>query len=248
MRWTGLITCLTVVMSTTFSYAADANVSDQWSFKRSLNNSSYGYTLVDDVTGSAPSLKVERFEVRSGDCASQPGWSDCASDRERSELSENGSAPPGSEYWYGWSFYLPSSHPNIYPTKVALGQFHQRNSSVPAFMFQNDSGGLLIDKSFGHSTEHIQLISQDELLGRWHHIEVHAKWDTLDGFFRVYVNGDLKYEATGSTMSGSGIYFKYGLYRSFLSRYKTRFSTQDVPTQVVFFANVRRSATRQGIQ
>lgn len=243
-----MIMCLIVLMATTFAVAVQAQALDPWSFKRSLNSTAYGYTLVDDNTGGAPSAMVERFEVRSGDCGAQPGWSDCDSDRERSELSENGSAPPGSEYWYGWSFYLPANHPNIYPGKVALGQFHQRNSRAPAFMFQNDAGGLLIDKNFGHSTERIQLISQDDLLGRWHHIEVHAKWDPLDGFFRVYVNGELKYETTGSTMAGPGIYFKYGLYRSFLSRYKARFATQDVPTQVVLFANVRRSTTRQGIQ
>lgn len=244
-RW---ITYLAMVLLTTLALAAQAQASDTWTFKRSLNSSTYGYTLVEDDTGGAPSTKVERFEVRSGDCGAQPGWSDCDSDRERSELSENGSAPAGSEYWYGWSFYLPPNHPNIYPAKVAFGQFHQRNSRSPAFMFQNDAGGLLIDKNFGHSTERVPLISQDDLLGRWHHIEVHAKWDKLDGFFRVYVNGDLRYETSGSTTSGAGIYFKYGLYRSFLSRYKTRFGTQEVPTQVALFAKVRRATTRQGLQ
>ena len=244
-RW---ITCLAMVLLAATALAAQAQASGNWSFKRSLNTSAYGYTLVEDHTGSAPSTKVERFEVRAGDCGAQPGWSDCDSDRERSELSENGSAPLGSEYWYGWSFYLPPNHPNIYPAKVAFGQFHQRNSRSPAFMFQNDAGGLLIDKNFGHSTERVPLISQDDLLGRWHHIEVHAKWDKLDGFFRVYVNGDLRYETTGSTSSGADIYFKYGLYRSFLSRYKTKIGTQEVPTQVVLFANVRRATTRQGLQ
>lgn len=248
MRPNCWITCLAIGLSVICTLTAQAQELAPWSFKRSLNTSAYGYTLVEDNTAGAPSANVERFEVRSGDCGAQPGWSDCDSDRERSELSENGSAPPGSEYWYGWSFYLPPNHPNIYPAKVAFGQFHQRNSRSPAFMFQNDAGGLLIDKNFGHSTERVPLISQDDLLGRWHHIEVHAKWDKLDGFFRVYVNGDLRYETTGSTSSGADIYFKYGLYRSFLSRYKTKFGTQEVPTQEVLFAKVCRATTREGLQ
>jgi len=56
-------------------------------FKRSLNNKSYGYSVVKDFTGRSGVEFVERFEVRAGDCGSSSQWSDCRSDRERSELS-----------------------------------------------------------------------------------------------------------------------------------------------------------------
>ena len=55
---------------------------------RSLNNKSYGYQIVKDVTGSAPTKLIERFEVIAGDCGQQFGNDDCERDRERSELSQ----------------------------------------------------------------------------------------------------------------------------------------------------------------
>ena len=56
-------------------------------FKKSLNTKQYGYAIVEDFTGNAPTPFIEKFEVRPGDCAADIGWSDCAKDRERSELS-----------------------------------------------------------------------------------------------------------------------------------------------------------------
>ena len=41
---------------------------DFGSFKRLLNDRPYGYRVVEDPTGSAPTRRVERFEVRPGDC------------------------------------------------------------------------------------------------------------------------------------------------------------------------------------
>ena len=71
--------------------------------RRSLNNKSYGYQIVEDVTGSAPTKLIERFEVRPGDCAANRwGWDDCATDRERSELSQkNKDILIGDTEWYG---------------------------------------------------------------------------------------------------------------------------------------------------
>jgi hypothetical protein len=110
-------------------------------FDRSLNNKSYGYQVVDDPTGTAPTAKVERFEVRRGDCGFDSGWSDCKNDRERSELSQQKPREnPGSSYWYGWSIYFPSDYVTVAPTKVALGQFHQTGAH-PVWMFQELTGG-----------------------------------------------------------------------------------------------------------
>jgi hypothetical protein len=71
-------------------------------FERSLNNKTYGYEVVDDPTGSAPTLMVERFEVRPVDCSANSVWSDCKTDRERSELIQKGILESkSSNYWYG---------------------------------------------------------------------------------------------------------------------------------------------------
>lgn len=219
-------------------------------FVRSLNTTPYGYAVKADPTGTAPADIVEIFEVRSGDCGVSKGWSDCAKDRERSELKEQEkSNKPGDEYWYGWSIYLPKSYPNVYPTKVALGQFHQ-DESHPVWMFQNSAGGYhLDDQVLGYSRKYYRLIDEDELRGVWHEVVVHARWAKDDtGFFRVWVNGEYAVNYSGQTMRAERVYFKYGVYRSFVSRYKNANHTNTVPAQVAYFSNVKRSKTRSGLK
>ena len=218
-------------------------------FTRSLNSTSYGYQVVEDPTGSAPTPMVERFEVQPGDCGATTGWSDCANDRERSELSQNGNRNPvGSTYWYGWSIFFPENYKNVYPTKVALGQFHQEKSHV-VWMFQNSSGGYHLDDQVdGFTWMYYKLIDENDLREIWHRIEVHVKWSNKgDGFFKVWVNGEQKVYYSGKTMTATKTYFKYGIYRSFLSRYKNAKGSKEVPEQVVYYANVRRANSREGL-
>lgn len=216
------------------------------SFERSLSTTSYGYSIVNDPTGTAPTSTIERFEVRPGDCSSNAGWSDCTNDRERSELSEKSKNYENSEWWYGWSFYTPLEYPIIAPAKTAIGQFHQKDGP-PAFMFQNGNGGYWIDKNFGNSTDYIQLLTHEQMLGKWNKIEVHALWKQENGFFRVFANGVLKYDFKGRTMSGSSVYFKYGVYRSYVSRYAAYNSNTPAPMQVILFANVKKAKSRQDL-
>lgn len=218
-------------------------------FKRSLNSKSYGYLVLEDPTKSAPVNMIEVFEVRPGDCGTDPGWSDCRNDRERSELSEvNKDNRPGSEYWYGWYIYFPQDYPNIYPTKVALGQFHQ-DKSHPVWMFQNGGGGYkLDDQVHGYSRDYYKLIDESELRGKWHKIEVQVRWAKNEkGYFRVWVNGVQKVDYIGQTMDANRVYFKYGLYRSFISRSKKLFYPKKVPAQKVYFANVKRGKSREDL-
>ncbi|MCF6172431.1 MAG: polysaccharide lyase [Campylobacteraceae bacterium] len=215
-------------------------------FKRSLNDKSYGYKISPDITKTAPTKMIEIFEVKPGDCSSNNGWSDCANDRERSELSGSKDNYPGSEYWYGWSIYFPKEYKNIYPTKTALGQFHQKHSH-PVWMFQNSSGGYYLDQQVhGHTEMYYPLISKKDLREKWHKIEIHAKWATNNnGFFKVWVNGVQKVNYIGQTMTAAQVYFKYGIYRSFLSRYKNAHKVNKVPSQTVFYSNIKRADTRK---
>lgn len=219
-------------------------------FKRSLNTKSYGYSVMKDPTKTAPAKMIEVFEVRPGDCSSNSGWSDCKNDRERSELSEeNKSNFPGNMYWYGWYIYFPEDYPKVFPTKTALGQFHQHKSH-PVWMFQHSDGGYYLDDQVHGSTrKYYKLIDESDLRGNWHKIEVQVMWaKNKKGYFRVWVNGVQKVDYSGQTMDAQKVYFKYGVYRSFLSRYKNRFNATQVPTQKVYFTNVRRSKTRDGLQ
>lgn len=222
-------------------------------FVRSLNDKSYGYQQVADpaLAKTAPNVVgavVERFEVRPGDCGGENAI-DCGRDRERSELSERGDRnPQGSSYWYGWSLYVPQNFANVAPTKVALGQFHQEGSH-PAWMFEIDQSGYHIDDHVtDNKTRYHTLINDDGLRGRWHDITIYAHWATgADGVLQVWADNVLKFDYRGPTMTADKVYFKYGLYRSFVSRYQNANETDKVPAQTVYFKNVRRADSRAGL-
>ena len=105
-------------------------------------------------------------------------------------------------------------------------------------MFQNSGGGLFLDNQVsGKSERPFKLIERKDFKGRWHQIEMHVRWSREeDGFLNLWVNGELKAEYTGATMASGDIYFKYGVYRSFLSRYKAWAKVNTVPTQTALFA------------
>jgi hypothetical protein len=222
--------------------------------KRSLNKAPHGYTVISDPTTNAPTKLVEVFEVRPGDCYANPGvngWDDCEHDRERSELTENNSGPNrhGSEFWYGWSIYFPENYINIYPTKTALGQFHQKDAD-PIWMFDNASrsGGYRVVGSVNLLKTKQKLISEEDLRGKWHKIEVHAKWSRSDtGVFQVWVNDDLKVDYKGKTMTAKEVYFKYGVYRSYMVNYKAENKVSEVPAQTVYYSNVKKGHTRENL-
>jgi len=211
-----------------------------WSFSKSLpdNFKDYGFQEVaaknaHPVRSGATSL---RFEVRAGDCTwRKGGWNDCKNDRERHELISQSWS--GGEGWYAWSIYLPEDYPVIFPVKTALGQFHQKDGHV-VWMFQNKDGGLSVDNQVpGRTVQLTPILSDRDMRGRWSDILVHARWTAdSDGFFRVYVNGGTQpsYALAGATQSpGKRVYFKFGIYRSFVSR-----RDGPEPTQVVYYDDV----------
>ena len=231
-------------------------------FERSLNTRSYGYHEVADPIDTNNLDLVDYFEVRDGDCSSNGIWNDCANDRERRELSQQTNRQSdGDEYWYAWEIYLPEGYPNIHPTKVALGQFHQVNGP-PIFMFQNQSppfndtwnpaikGGYHLDRQVdGQTVTMWELLSDKELRGKWHRIELHVKWSkSTDGFFKVWANGEQKVRFNGQTLFRNTAYFKYGIYRTFLSRYKGVKKTDHMPTQQAYYRYVKRGLTKESIQ
>ena len=131
--------------------------------------------------------KSIRFEVRPGDCGYTDDWNDCDTDRERHELS--GERMSGGEWWYAWSIFLPKDFINVYPTKLALGQFHQQKNHV-VWMFQNQGevlpGGYWVDNGVpGYTKTLNKILTQDEMIEKWNDILVNVKWSKkVVGFFK----------------------------------------------------------------
>ena len=220
-----------------------------WSLSKSLpeNYKEYGSQIVSATDGH-PVRSGEnaiRFEVRAGDCGWGAGWSDCDNDRERHELSSHvHHSWAGGAEWYHWSIYLPADYPIIYPVKTALGQFHQHPGHV-IWMFQNASGGYFVDNQTTGPTGEFpttRILTDEEMRGKWSDILVHANWTSnRDGFFHVYVNGETtpRYSWNGPTKtSGQRVFFKFGIYRTFMS-----LRPGDEPTQIVYFDEVNRAST-----
>ena len=227
--------------SKSFSISSDVGFGNQ--YKKSLFNNfkKHGVCIVEKSKGHPTRLGQQslRFEVKSGDCGYNKGWDDCKKDRERHELSRNRHSD--GEYWYAWSIYLPKDFKNIYPTKLAMGQFHQSKGHV-VWMFQNADGGYFVDNQvYGRTSRTDRILNQEEMVSRWNDILIHANWtDKNIGFFRVWVNGKLSYKYNGPTKSkGKKVYQKFGVYRSFMSRYKMAKNVDLVPGQVVYFDEVR---------
>lgn len=249
-----------LVLVDTSVWASDKltrDVVSGWGFSKSLKNKfkKHGYRVVAKKDGHPvrAGKKSIRFEVRPGDCGNNQGWNDCKKDRERHELTGSSKryTMPSGEHWFGWSIYLPEDFTVIYPTKLALGQFHQKKGH-PVWLFQNHNGGYWIDNQVnGRTFEKVEILNQSQMLGIWNDIAVHAKWThKKDGFFRIYVNGSStpNYEWNGPTKSkGKSVYFKFGIYRSFMQRWKNANNSSKVPAQVVYFDEVRRGNKRKDV-
>ena len=216
-------------------------------FTKSLTGSyykKYGMQVVDKKDGHPVRAgeKSIRFEVRAGDCGKDKdgGWNDCEKDRERHELSGKYRVSKG-ERWYAWSIYLPNDFINVYPTSTMLAQFHQEKKHV-IWMFKNKRGGYWVENYVPkHTIENVKILTKEQMLGNWNDILINVNWSHKDdGFFKVWANDKLVYDFKGKTKSkGVKTYFKFGIYRSWIKKYKQYHKVNEVPTQVVYYDEVR---------
>ena len=126
-----------------------------------------------------------------------------------------------------------------------LAQFHNDGDYPPAFAFENqsnnlkkDSGGywIEIDRYVGGNNIPIKLLDKTEMHGKWNDILVNAKWThKKDGFFKIWINGKLKYHWKGATQhKGERTEFHVGVYRSFIHR-----TPEPDPTQIAYYDEIR---------
>ena len=221
-----------------------------------------------------PVSVIERFEVVDGGCAGQDCGSSVGNnghygDRERIELKvppHNRDTFNGSEFWYTWSIYFPKDYKSIYPAASMMGQFYEKGYG-PKYAFEEEDGYYL---DVDHGSK-ILLIDNKNLRAKWHTIKIHAKWSkSNDGIFKVWVDNKVLSDFKGQTMfdSATEVYMKYGIYRNFISRYKNPKVMEIVkkydnlpyreaflkakkevklPTQIVYYSNVRRANTEKGL-
>lgn len=221
--------------------------------RKSLNHYSHGWALSSEqvLKGS----KAERFEVRPGDCGTDGTWSDCAMNRERSEiLVEQPRIYPGETKFVSWNVYLPKDFEDSDKVKTTLGQIHSFGgprgsagglpSKPPLLQFDVFKGQYkmcwhklsMVDGKLQDRCQWHDLKSLDNMRGSWTEVIIEVNTDTKQGYARVWVDGVNKVEISEpvATYRPEHFYLKYGIYRSFVSR-----QGGPMPTQVAYFDEVR---------
>ncbi|MCM2456485.1 hypothetical protein HGO37_13925 [Rhizobium sp. CG4] len=249
-----MLKCAVAIFVLASGFLPNTSVAGGFSrFELQSAGNSYAYARSAPVPDGS---KAERFELRPGDCPKSTG--DCVADRERIERSEQMPASRvGSEYWYHFSVFVPSNWQKTGPLNTKLGQFHQKGKGKPPVLFQ------LTDQTYEFelsnpsrrqknpmkpvpSLRNIPLKQTSAMKGNWTSVLVHAKWSRQqDGFIHVWIDGKQKVNLSGPNVDRNDpVYFKYGIYRSFVSRYAGR----PYPALVAWFRDINRGKTRQSVE
>jgi len=212
--------------------------------RRSLSETPWGYAVVGSPTRAG--AQAQRFEVRPGDCAAQGSWDDCARDRERSEFRPDLEWDPGTQMWIGFSVFLPADFAVSERVNTTIAQIHQRGGPIRVAGGLQSRPPILQMEARGETLSltvhvpqddnlHIGLARLAALRGRW--TDVVIRFDTRESepVLQVWLDGTLRADVAGwQTPPPVFYYFKYGLYRSFVSRHGG-----PMPTQIAFFDEVR---------
>ena len=206
-----------------------------------------------------------RFEVRRGDCGVSPGgYDDCAIKNpeigmtsERHELSLAPEVSPFKKVtWNTYSIFLPEDFPRSGFEHVTMGQFHGDGDLSVAFNWNigTDTMGYEVQRRTAcFLPEHIDLdiqtgcsmtmaqnnyedvISKDNLLGKWHDIVFNVKWTKKQtGYLKQWINGKLVYHYQGNTDTpGETEQFQIGIYRGPTPK------TPKEATQIAYYDQIR---------
>ena len=90
-----------------------------------------------------------------------------------------------------------------------------------------------------------KLLSIGDMKGKW--TDISFCLDFANNKISAWVNGNKKVDIDKAPINAkftpTAIYFKHGVYRSFISKYKASQGTDVMPTQIVFYDEVRRGSS-----
>ena len=223
-----------------------------------MDHNDYNFQYIKDKTKARAGKYFQRFELRDGDCFGDDNWSDCENNRERVEFSAEPQQRPVKKQCYGYSLMLSKEFIDTHPTNTSLGQIQQKGgptgtaeglaSFPPLIQIDAFLGGL-------HLNWHVLSGSKTNVIDRGYHYELKRLrnmkevWtdisfclDFENKRMDVWVDGVQKVKILKSPINfvPEEIYFKHGIYRSFISKYKERKKKNKMPTQVVFYDEIRR--------
>ena len=240
-----VVVAVVLVLAGLVALPIHANSDLPFDWFRNLNSTAWGYTQAEDPSEYGSGGLVERFELRMGDCDKNEHVDDCKSNQERIELIEldRPADPLNGEVWYRWKMYFPEGYRNIYPAKTHHIRFVERGDKI-VWSFEIGSTGVFwLGNYVSDEHTYYPLIDEDELLSQWHELSVHAKWGPDSGFFKVWVNNVKKVNFVGTTCRRCRLRVGYGIIRSGLDQYYKFYPGNDLPTQVIYYLGLERSAS-----
>ena len=230
---------------------------------RSLNDTPHGYQIV--TTQARAGAQSQRFEVRSGDCGTDQWgtWNDCDKDRERSEISIDRRWQNGDNIWISYSIFLPEDFETSSLVRTTVGQIHQSGGNSP----RGTAGGLTsfppvmqmemkgnryfmrvhmlsgpIDNVIDDLRD-FDLIDVSSMRGSWTDVVINFDTSNETDVLEVYINGRRRAKIEGwINFIPEEYYFKYGIYRSFVSRHNG-----PMPIQVLYIDEVRMGSSIQEV-
>ncbi len=229
-----------------FTHAAD---DQQGGFTRFVTDKEWAVTEVEDPTGLASDPIVQRFELRPGDCLSEPPYNDCENSVERAEVAQDSNVPSSSsqEYWYRWKVFFPEDFEGSYPARNRHGQFIDKGTGGAAWVFEiGSTGALWFGSRFDDESRFFSLISERELRGQWHEIIVEGVWNNPNGRINVWVNDEQRVRYRGVTCGRCQIFLSYGISRVGVNEFKKRHPDKALPAQVVYYFPARFQADDPG--
>jgi hypothetical protein len=179
----------------------------------------------ENVTG-----RILRFELRPGELYTGDGHATSRAEvygripSDRTTPASGWQDPPGSERWYDFRVFFPSSFPVATDTRwLTFTQWKGLRGGVPPISLEVKRSGLRVG---GSRTNAGKLPSSGAIgpltPGRWTRLTVGIRWSTTaaTGWVQVYRDGALAmpktHVATMDVVGGTAdpVYTKQGLYRS----------------------------------
>ena len=239
----------------------------QW--KKSVATGKLLTKFRETVTFPALGEKAWKITLLPKDCGRdrEGDYSDCKNngkdavvghgggDRARSEYSTSGNRYTG-ERWISVSIYLPMDFKTVEPVSTSLFQIYEwgnTNQQRHPRMMLRVKNGVLEPRYFpvnGHdvSGKIIKHLFIDEMKDKWTTIIFHTKMGKPpgEGFSKMYVNDVLYNYYDGRTGYGGKFFNKFGIYHSWLSRWKDEVHGE-YPTQVVYYDTLFRTNSKEKI-
>ena len=216
-------------------------------------NAPHGLNSVSLSDKSIVGNKSFRFEVNNGECG-QNTTSDCETERERSELyylwkNKDDHEKWKKEKWYRFYVFVPKEYNSLAPSKTSIIQWKRINPSKVLIMFQLFHGGLYFNingDTFKDVQYHLKYFK--DLRGQWTEILFNTNWhpDADKGYMKVWIDGEMKIDYKGvanHSSKGKDLNLRYGIYSSFLDRYRNTFGETKHKQRVLYFDGVRGDTT-----